>query len=79
MSYDASDGTELFNYDEMWELLKLADIDVPALIDLAFGGSPDDRELLKDLNALRNHVHSTHELIPAVDRAIGALHQLLQG
>ena len=78
MSY-YSDGEQLWNYDQMWKLLSLAgDLELPALVELAFGGEPAAEDLLADLNRLRNHVPSNHILVPVLDHAIGLLHQQLQ-
>ena len=67
-------GSSVFNYDDMWDLLRAAgELHLPALTAFAFGESPAEHDLLFDLHALRWYLPTTHHLRGHVDEAIAIL------
>lgn len=70
---------QVWNSDDMWDILKQGgELVLPALVEFAFGGEPEDKDLLADLNQLRNHMPPEHELTSLVDGAIAILQRELQ-
>lgn len=73
MSYTVH-GTQVWNYDDMWDILKAAgDLEVPALGPFAFGAPVADGALRTDLEHVLARLGDRHELAPLIENALREL------